>query len=126
MAEGAIFEVIWYRISLDLKELKPITMQISMGILSAYFVYVGGYIITQIFTPIVSGSGFFIENLISFMPNILASGLIAALISAFVLPTVLLTKYINLRLKDRLYYPTTVGISAFCWLFVIGNWFLLS
>ncbi len=126
MAEGAIFEIIWYRISLDLKELKPITMQISMGILSSYFVYVGGYIITQIFTPIVSGSGFFIENLISFMPNILSSGLLASLIGAFILPAVLLTRKIDLRLKDRLYYPTTVGISAFCWLFVIGNWFLLS
>ncbi|KYK30625.1 MAG: hypothetical protein AYK22_03325 [Thermoplasmatales archaeon SG8-52-3] len=126
MAEGAIFEVIWYKISLDLTEIKPLTMQISMGIISAYFVYIGGYIITQIFTPIVSGSGFFIENLITFMPNILSSGLLSALIGAFVLPVILLTKKIDLRLKDRLYYPTTIGISVFCWLFVVGNWFLLS
>ena len=126
MAEGAIFEALWYRISFDLKELKPISMQISMGILSAYFVYVGGYIITQIFTPIVSGTGFFIENLISFMPNILSSGLLTAVIGAVVLPAVLLTRKIDLRLKDRLYYPTTIGISAFCWLFVVGNWLLLT
>ena len=125
MAEGAIFEIIWYKISFDLRELKPLSMQISMGILSAYFVYIGGYIITQILTPIISGSGFFIGNLIAFMPNILSSGLIPALTGAVVLPAVLLTKKLDLRLKDHLYYPTTIGISAFCWIFVIGYWFLL-
>ena len=126
MAEGAIFEIIWYNISFDFKELKPITMQISMGIISAYFVYIGGYITTQILTPIVSGSGFFVSNLIAFMPNILASGLITALIGGFVLPTAILTKKVDLRLKDRLYYPTTIGISAFCWIFVVGYWFILA
>ncbi len=126
IAEGAIFEVFWYKISFDFRELKPLTMQISMGVLSAYFVYIGGYIITQIFTPIISGSGFFVDNLIAFIPNILSSGLLAALIGAVVLPSVLLTKKIDLRLKDRLYYPTTIGISTFCWLFVIGNWLLLA
>jgi hypothetical protein len=126
IAEGAIFEIIWYRLSFDLKELKPITMQISMGIISAYFVFTGGYIVTQILTPIVSGSGFFAENLIAFMPNILSSGLITALIGAVVLPVVFLAKKTDLRLKDRLYYPTTIGISAFCWIFVLGYWFILS
>jgi hypothetical protein len=126
MAEGAIFEIIWYNFSFDFRELKPITMQISMGIISAYFVYIGGYIITQILTPIVSGSGFFVGNLIAFMPNILASGLITALIGGFVLPTVILTKKADLRLQNRLYYPTTIGISAFCWIFVVGYWFILA
>jgi len=126
MAEGAIFELVWYKISFDLKELKPITMQISMGIISAYFVYIGGYIVTQILTPIVSGSGFFVTNLIAFMPNILSSGLIPALIGAVVLPIVLSTRKLDLRLKDKLYYPTTLGISAFCWIFVVGYWFILA
>ncbi len=126
MAEGAIFEVFWYKISFDFRELKTLTMQISMGILSAYFVYIGGYIVTQILTPIISGSGFFVENLTAVMPNILSSGLLPALIGAVVLPAVLLTKKIDLRLKDHLYYPTTIGVSAFCWLFVVGNWLLLT
>jgi hypothetical protein len=126
MAEGAIFEIIWYNISFDFRELKPITMQVSMGIISAYFVYIGGYIVTQILTPIISGSGFFVGNLITFMPNILASGLITALIGGFSLPAVLLTKKVDLTLKDRLYYPTTLGVTAFCWIFVVGFWFLIS
>ena len=125
MAEGAIFEIIWYNISFDFREFRPLTMQISMGILSAYFVYTGGYIVTQILTPVISGSSFFIENLIAVMPNILSTGLLPALIGGIVLPVVLLTKKIDLRLKDRLYYPTAIGVSAFCWVFVVGYWFIL-
>ena len=35
IAEGAIFELIWYRLSFDLSELKEPTLQISMGIHSS-------------------------------------------------------------------------------------------
>lgn len=122
MAEGAIFELVWYKISLDFKELKTMTMQSSMGILTAYFVYVGGYIVTQILTPIISGPGFYLENLIVLMPNILADGLLPALIGGVVLPATLLVKKIDISIKDRLYYPTAIGLSAFCWLFIVGNW----
>lgn len=125
MAEGAIFEVIWYKISFDFRELKTLTMQASMGILTAYLVYIGGYIVTQILTPVISGPGFYFENLIVIMPNILSSGLLPALIGAAVLPAVLLVKKIDLRLKDPLYYPTTMGVSALCWFIVFGNWLLM-
>jgi hypothetical protein len=122
MAEGAIFEVIWYKISFDFSELKTIFMQGSMGIISAYFIYIGGYIITQILTPIAAGANFYFENLIVILPKILSSGLIAALIGGVVLPITFLTKNINITVKDRLYYPTTLGITIICWLIVIGNW----
>ena len=126
MAEGVIFEALWYKISADFSELKTPTMQVSIGILSGYFVYIGGYIVTQILTPIISGPGFFIGNLIAIMPNILSSGLLPAIIGAFVIPVVLLIKKLDIKLKDRLYYPTTIGVSAFCWLFVVGYWLLLT
>ena len=125
MAEGALFEIIWYKISYDLKELNTVTMQVSMGILTSYIVYVGGYIITQILTPIISGPGFYIENLIALMPNIFSSGLLPALIGAAVLPGIILIKKVDLTLKDRLYYPTTIGISIFCWFIVIVSWFFI-
>lgn len=125
MAEGALFEIIWYKISFNLEELKPLTMQVSMGILTSYIVYVGGYIVTQILTPIVSGTGFYIENLIALMPNILSSGLLPAIIGAAVLPGIILIKKVDFTLKNRLYYPTTVGISIFCWFIVIFSWFLI-
>ncbi len=124
MAEGAIFELIWYRISFDFSELKTTIMQGSMGIISAYTIFVGGYIVTQILTPIADGANFYIENLIVFMPNILARGLIAAVIGGIVLPITILTKKIDITIKDRLYYPTTIGLSILCWFVVIGNWFV--
>ena len=126
MAEGAIFEIIWYNLSFDFRELKTPFMQASMGILSAYFVFIGGYIVTQVLTPIISGPGFFINNLIAVIPNILSSGLLPALIGAVVLPAIFLIRKIDIKLKDRLYYPTTIGISVFCWLFVVGFWFIFS
>ena len=124
MAEGAIFELIWYNISFDFSELKNVLMQGSMGILSAYFIYVGGYIITQVLTPIASGANFYIENLAVFMPNILGSGLFAALIGGIVLPITFLAKKIDITIKDRIYYPSVLGISVICWFIVVGNWFL--
>lgn len=126
MAEGIIFELIWYKMSLDLKELKPLRISSSMGIITAYCCYVGGYIVTQILTPIAAGASFYIENLIVFLPRILSSGLIAAVIGGAVLPATLLAKKIDVTIKDRLYYPTTIGVSAFCWFLVIGNWILLG
>lgn len=124
MAEGILFEIIWYKISADFSELKTIITKSSMGIISAYFIYIGGYIITQILTPIASGGNFNIENLIVFMPTIFARGLFAALIGGVVLPLTLLIKKVDLIIKDRLYYPITVGISLLCWFIVVGNWFL--
>jgi hypothetical protein len=124
MAEGAIFEIIWYRISYDFSELKTVIIQGSMGIISAYFIYIGGYIVTQILTPVAAGASFYAENLIVFLPRILSSGLIAAVIGGAVLPITLLAKKIDITVKDRLYYPSTIGLSLLCWFIVIGNWFL--
>ena len=121
MAEGVLFELIWYRLSFNLNELKTITNKIGIGIISAYWVYVGGYIVTQILTPIFSSAGFYIENLIVFIPNILASGLIAALLGGVTLPVILYAQKLDISIKDRLYYPTTIGISIGCWLIVIAN-----
>ncbi|KYK24418.1 hypothetical protein AYK24_06290 [Thermoplasmatales archaeon SG8-52-4] len=123
MAEGAIFELIWYKISFDFSELKSNIMKSSMGIISAYFLYIGGYIVTQILTPIAAGANFYIENLIVFMPRILSSGLFAAIIGGAILPIVFLAKDIKITLKDRIYYPTTIGITILCWFIVVGNWF---
>lgn len=120
MTEAAIFEAIWYKIESDLSDLNTVTMQISMGVISAYLIYVGGYITTQIVTPIVGGTGFYIENLIVFIPRILASGLLTALLGATTLPVVIQVKKLDLTIKDRLYYPASLGLSLLCWIVVIG------
>ncbi len=126
MAEGAIFEIIWYSFSFDFDNMKNITNKVSMGIITAYLIFVGGYVVTQVLTPIVSGVGFYIENLIVFLPRILASGLLPGLIGAFVFPSVLQLSKLDLKIKDTLYYPTTFGVSAFCWIAILGIWFILG
>jgi len=123
MAEGMIFELIWYKLS-DIKELNTLTLRSSMGIATAYCVYVGGYIVTQILTPLTVGM-FHLENLITLMPQILASGLLAALIGGAIVPVALSLRKLDLSIKDQLYYPTTIGISALCWCIVIANTLLL-
>ncbi|MCK4901951.1 MAG: hypothetical protein KAS76_01230 [Thermoplasmatales archaeon] len=126
MAEGLIFELIWYRTSLDFKELKPLRISSSMGVITAYCCYVGGYIVTQILTPVLSSAGFYIENLIVFIPQMLATGLLAALIGGVIVPATLQLKKLDLKIKDRLYYPTALGVSALCWFILVGNWLLLG
>jgi hypothetical protein len=101
-------------------------MQASMGIITGYCVYIGGYMVTQVLTPILAGPGFYLENLILLMPNILASGLIAALIGGIALPATLLVKKADFKMKERLYYPTTFGVSAICWFIVITSWILFA
>lgn len=126
-AEGLIFEMIFYRVTMDFKFLKTNMLKASMGIISAYLVYVGGYVVTQVLTPLVSSSGFYIENLVSFMPQILSRGLLAAIIGGFTVPVVFLLKTVDVSsVKDKFYYPTMASVSFLCWVVVIVNFNLLS
>ena len=125
MGEGLLFDLIWTSFSLDLKKPQNLTIQTSLGITSTYIVYVGGYIITQILTPLFSSAGFYLENLLVFIPQIFASGLLAALIGAVTVPAIFTLKKLDLTIKDRIYYPITMGISAICWIIVILNTLLI-
>jgi len=122
MAEGALFELIWYQIKDD-KHLNTLTLQGSIGIATAYCVYVGGYAITQVITPISYGQ-FVIENLITYLPQILASGLLVALIGCITVPFTIAARKLPFKLKDPFYYPTTMGVSTLCWSFIIISWYV--
>jgi len=122
MAEGMMFEILWYKISPNFNELDTLKIKGSMGIVTSYCIYVVGYVVTQILTPVFSSAGFHIENLIVFIPQILAGGLLAAVIGGIMAPTMfLIKKFDNILVRNRLYYPATIGISALCWLIVIAN-----
>ena len=123
-AEAIIFEIIWYSISMDSEYMKKPLMQASIGVITGFSIYVGGYITTQILTPIAAGATFYIENLIVFMPKILAGGLIPSIAAGVLLPIIILSKKIDITIKDKLYYPITLGITILCWFIVLGNWFL--
>jgi len=125
MAEGLLFDLIWTGFSLDLKKPQTLTIQTSLGIISAYIVYVGGYVITQILTPLFSSAGFYLENLLVFIPQIFASGLLAALIGAISVPAIFTLKKFDITIKDRIYYPISMGISTICWIIVIINTILI-
>ncbi len=121
MAEGLLFDLIWTGFSLDKSESHTLTTQISLGITASYLVYVGGYIVTQILTPVFSTAGFYLENLVVFLPQIFASGLLAAILGVATVPVVFALKKEQITLQDRFYYPVTVAVSLFCWVFVIVN-----
>lgn len=125
MAEGLLFDLIWTGFSLDKTERHTLTTQVSFGITASYLVYVGGYIVTQILTPVFSSAGFHLENLIVFLPQIFASGLLAALLGVATVPVVYTLKKSQLTLQDRFYYPITIAVSLFCWVFVIVNTILI-
>jgi hypothetical protein len=125
MAEGCLFDLIWTSFSLDLKKPHNINIQTSLGIISSFIIYVGGYIITQILTPLFSSAGFYLENLLVFIPQIFASGLLAALIGAITVPAIFTLQKLDITIKDRIYYPITIGISTTCWIIVIINTLLI-
>lgn len=125
MAEGVLFDLIWTGFSLDRKGTQSLTIQASLGITSAYLVYVSGYIVTQILTPVFSSAGFYLENLIVFIPQILASGLLAALLGVVTVPVVFSLNKLRNPLENRLYYPVTISVSVVCWFFVIINTILI-
>jgi hypothetical protein len=125
MGEGLLFELLWTPLSTNLKEIKPIYLQSCLGIISGYIIYVGGYLVTQILTPLLSTAGFDASNLFAFIPQILASGLLPAVIGAFTIPAVLALKRLHLTLKDSQYYPLTAATAATSWLLVIINTLIL-
>jgi len=125
MAEGILFDLIWTGFSLDATETQTRLNQASFGITGSYLVYIGGYFITQILTPVFTPAGFHLDDLIAFIPQILASGLLAALLGVVTVPAVFMVTKLEVPVKDRLYYPITLGVSTLCWLVVIINTILL-
>ena len=125
MAEGMLFELIWnYTTTHNLNSLNDLTAKVSLGVFTAFTVYTGGYIVTQIMTPIVSVGSFQIANLLSFIPYILSKALIVGLIGGISIPIILSSNKLHLSLKETMYYPATLGISLFCWIAIIGNWLM--
>lgn len=121
MAEGALFELLWTWVSTDHRQLQTLTMQACLGIITGYVVYVGGYTVTQILTPLLSTAGFDPANLLAFTPQILASGLLPAVIAAATVPTVLAARRLPITMKDSLYYPLTTATAAASWCLVAVN-----
>lgn len=127
MAEGILFELIWnYTTSLNLDNIQRLQSKVSIGIITSFVVFSGGYAITQVMTPLVSIGTVQLGNVLMFLPQILARALPVALLGGLIVPLTLESKRLHLELKDNLYYPTTLGVSLLCWIIIIGNWFLYT
>jgi len=122
MAEGLLFEIIWYGVTLSGDEFDSLKDKMSLGIITSYGIYVLGYVTTQILTPVVSSAGFFFQDLIRFIPQILASGLLAAVLGGVVAPVIFYLRDFDIStVKSRVYYPLTMVVSALCWLVVLAQ-----
>ncbi|HEC88218.1 MAG TPA: hypothetical protein ENI52_02760 [Thermoplasmata archaeon] len=113
--EGLAFEIIWL---LPWRKYQSYTMKVSMGVISFYSIYAIGYLSTQILTPLLT-SKFYPSNLIGVIPKILAGATIAGIIGGFALPVAYLP--VNIKIKDKFYYPITAVITLFCWIAVISG-----
>ena len=124
IAEGMLFELIWnYTTTFNLDNIQRLTSKISLGVFTAYVVFSGGYIVTQITTPLVSIGTVQIGNALMFLPQIFARALPVALLGGITVPLALECKRLHIELNDNLYYPATIGTSMLCWIIIIGNWF---
>lgn len=116
MAEGLIFEVIYSALADEDDALSSTVMNVSMGVVSSYTIYTTGYVISQVLTAVLSSAGFHMANLLPYIPKILGSGLLAAVIGGVTAPLVFLLKEFDVeKLENRLFYPMSLLISALCW-----------
>lgn len=122
MAEGLLFEIIWQGVSLAKDEFTSPLSKVSLGVVTSYGIYVLGYIVTQILTPVFSSAGFFLENLLGFIPQILASGLLAAVTGGVMAPVLFFLRDVDVSLaKTKVVFPVGLGLSALCWFVVVAN-----
>lgn len=125
MAEGVVFELIMNRPVFRLYPhlLRKSNTLVYLGVLMGYTIFVTGYIITQILTPIVGGGTLDVGNVVRILPLILGRGFFAALFGGIIFPIVVLVPHLNMEIfdvKKEIYYPLTVGISALCWIVSIA------
>ena len=126
VSEGIIFEAIWYKL-FDLREFRRPATIASMGMITSYLCYIGGFLVTQVLTPIVSSVAFNPNDLVVFLPQILARGLPAGILGIFsILAIDRVRSYDISKLKSRLYYPVTVSLAVVCWILTIANSLLMG
>ena len=126
VSEGIIFEAIWYKL-FDLREFRRPTTIASMGMITSYLCYIGGFLVTQVLTPIVSSVAFNPNDLVAFLPQILAKGLPAGILGIFsILAIDRVRSYDISKLKSRFYYPVTISLAVVCWILTIANSLLVG
>ena len=132
VAEGFIFELIFNRAlfnihgtgQLDMRSAKTLGL---IGIITGFTIYVTGYMFTQIMTPVLTEGTFVFANFTHSLPVMIGTGFFAAVFGGITLPLAVLVKQLNINvneIKKEHYYIAATGVSAFCWLFVFGFFYI--
>ena len=133
VAESFVFELIFNRQLLDIRgqrarEMGPRTL-IPLGIISAYAIYVVGYLFTQTFTPIIAQPhNFVLSDLIAALPLIFGRGFFAAIFGALSLPIAALygqSVFEPAKFGRARYYAASIAITAICWIAVIARFYIV-
>jgi hypothetical protein len=124
MAEGVVFEIIMNRpsFSLNASTMKDPRSLSYLGVIMAYIIFVTGYVVTQILTPILGSDSGSVLDVVGVLPIILGSGFFAALLGGVSLPLVTLAPQLEIdvaKVKKVIYYPISTGVSAFCWVMLV-------
>jgi hypothetical protein len=100
---------------------------IPIGIITAYAIYISGYIFTQIFTPILTTGIFNPGDFSTVLPLIFGRGFFAAVFGAVALPLAMLygsTVLDAAKARVPNHYVASAVISAWCWLIVLARFWL--
>jgi len=133
VAESLVFELIFNRPILSIRSFAAegsggqsrtaLKTLVPLGLIVGYAIYVTGYAFTQIFTPIVTGSGFVLSDFASVVPLIAGRGFFAALCGAVALPAAVLIQQLDIdvaKVAVAKYYGGAVAASAICWVVVFA------
>ncbi len=120
IAEAVIFEIIWLVGSITIKKEKSTVILLSTGIVSGYLCYMGGYLTTQIITPLVASASFKLSEIVMFLPQILFKSTLAGVLGGLVLPTVaIIPEFRFSTIREEAYYLTVGVIVAMCWIIAL-------
>ncbi|MCD6474044.1 MAG: hypothetical protein J7K47_03960 [Thermoplasmata archaeon] len=114
--EGLVFEALWI---IPWHKEKSNIIRMGMGAISGYSIYSIGYIATQIITPMIT-SKFYLRDLISNLPIIIAGATYALIIGAVMLPLILAIPK-EIKIRNTLYYTASAAIIALSWIAVIAG-----
>jgi hypothetical protein len=121
VAEGAVFELVWFTFSSNIEKAESTSIKICAGIVTAYACYTLAYVMSQIVTPLFfSDAKLRLGDLAVLIPTILSKGLVAGLIGGVVFPAVAFVKQIGASfIRSRKYYSLCSIAAATCWIVVI-------
>ncbi|MDD5778007.1 MAG: hypothetical protein PHU95_00960 [Candidatus Thermoplasmatota archaeon] len=116
--EGALFEIIWASPRLRLNRLDA-GMAVSMGVISGFVLYSGGYVATQILTPVVTASPLALGGIPGLLPSVFSSATLAALAGGLTLGVVRMAPGDAAsrltRLRKEVYFPLAMAVAVLSW-----------